>query len=171
MGLGKVNPNGKAWQFQASQYYSKSNKIASFTYIWPAGDTFSRLCITSFLLNKKLCNLNYYRDPEAFNSAFCQLLSRRLVSDLKFRLFKEQKGLCLVCKLCLDIKDVVKRSPTIHIHHLVPRSAKHLAGKLYESKRNKVLLHGSCHLSMHKTVYKSPSPYIRFSVPRKPITL
>lgn len=169
MGLSKINPNGKAWQFQASKYYVRSHKISSFIYIWPANDTFSRLCITSFLLNKKLRSKSYYREPKAFEYNMSHILCRRLISDLKFRLYKEQNGLCLICKLPFNEKDLIRRSQSIHIHHLVPRSIKECAGKLYEARRNKILLHENCHLVLHKTKAFQHSKYLRMSVPNKPI--
>ena len=66
LGLGKVNPNGNKWQPRALQYVKNSSKIAKHVYIWYCNDSFSRLSITSFLLDKKIRKKNYYAFPNDF---------------------------------------------------------------------------------------------------------
>jgi 5-methylcytosine-specific restriction endonuclease McrA len=100
-------------------------------------------------------------------------VSRRLVSDLKFKLFTDQKGVCLFCKKPIAEKTLLNRSTTIHIHHVVPRSLKKPLGisdKNYESRRNLTLLHGNCHLILHKTTEINKSFYLRDEIPKRPIT-
>jgi len=85
----------------------------------------------------------------------------------------EQKNICLICKKLINEKTLLNRSPTIHIHHVVPRSLKKLLGiqdKSYEARRNLTLLHENCHLVLHKTVEINKSPYLRDEIPKSPIT-
>jgi len=99
-------------------------------------------------------------------------VSRRLINDLKFKLFKEQKGFCLICKKHIQEQSLLIRSTKLHIHHVVPRSLKKTLGisdKSYESRKNLTLLHGNCHLNMHKTVKINESPYLRDEIPKTPI--
>jgi 5-methylcytosine-specific restriction endonuclease McrA len=99
-------------------------------------------------------------------------VSRRLINDLKFKLFKEQKGVCLICKKPINEKTLLNRSTTVHIHHVVPCSFKKLLeipDKIYEARRNLTLLHGSCHLILHKTIEVNKSPYLRFEIPKSSI--
>jgi 5-methylcytosine-specific restriction endonuclease McrA len=100
-------------------------------------------------------------------------ISKRLLSDLKFKLFKEQNGVCLICKKSITEKSLLNRSTTVHLHHIVPRSIKKslkITDKLYESRKNLTLLHGNCHLVLHKTMKINDSPYLRDEVPKYPIT-
>ena len=100
-------------------------------------------------------------------------ISKRLSSDLKFKLFKEQNGICLICKKPITEKSLLNRSTTVHIHHIVPRSIKKslkITDKLYESRKNLILLHGNCHLVLHKTMKINDSPYLRDEIPKYPIT-
>lgn len=65
------------------------------------------------------------------------------------------------------------RSTKLHIHHLVSRSgadSTKLKKKLYESRKNKVLLDEKCHLVLHKNKLFRDSYFLRVSVPDKPIT-
>lgn len=172
LGLGKLNPNGKKWQPRALQYVKNSSKIAKYIYIWYCGDTFSRLSITSFLLNSKMRKQNYYAFQDGFKKSINKLVTKRLKSDLKVKLFDEQNGLCLVCKEQMDDKFLLSRSPKLHIHHLVPRSVSNkinLNKKSYESRKNKVLLHENCHLVLHKSNLFQDSYLLRASVPKNPI--
>ena len=100
-------------------------------------------------------------------------ISKRLSSDLKFKLFKEQNGICLICKKPITEKSLLNRSTTVHLHHIVPRSLKKslkITDKLYESRKNLTLLHSNCHLVLHKTTKINDSPYLRDEVPKYPIT-
>ena len=100
-------------------------------------------------------------------------ISKRLSSDLKFKLFKEQNGICLICKKPITEKSLLNRSTTVHLHHVVLRSQKkslEITDKLYSSRRNLTLLHGNCHLVMHKTIKINDSPYLRDEIPKYPIT-
>jgi 5-methylcytosine-specific restriction endonuclease McrA len=100
-------------------------------------------------------------------------ISKRLTSDLKFKIFKEQNGICPICKNPITEKSLLNRSTTVHLHHLVPRSLKKslkITDKLYESRRNLTLLHGSCHLALHKTKKNDSTPYLRNEIPKYPIT-
>ena len=173
LGLGKVNPNGNKWQPRALQYVKNSSKIAKYVYIWYCQNSFSRLSITSFLLNSKMRKNNYYAFRENFKKSMNKLVTRRLKSDLKVKLHSEQNGLCLVCKKQMDEDLLVSRSSKLHIHHLVPCSvadATKLDKKSYESRKNKVLLHEKCHLVLHKNKLFQDSYLLRTSVPSKPIT-
>jgi len=101
-----------------------------------------------------------------------KLLTRRLKSDLKVKLYSEQTGLCLVCKENMDDNLLLSRSSKLHIHHLVPYSIAteiKLNQKFYESRKNKVLLHEKCHLMLHKSNLFQNSYLLRTSVPKKPI--
>jgi 5-methylcytosine-specific restriction endonuclease McrA len=100
-------------------------------------------------------------------------ISRRLVSDLKFKIYKEQNGLCLICKKPITEKSLLNRSTTVHLHHIVPRSVKkslEITDKLYESRRNLTLLHSNCYLVLYKTTKINDSPYLRDKIPKYPIT-
>jgi 5-methylcytosine-specific restriction endonuclease McrA len=100
-------------------------------------------------------------------------ISRRLTSNSKFKIFKEQNGICLICKKPITEKSLLNRSTTVHLHHIVPRSLKkplEITDKLYESRRNLTLLHGNCHLVLHKTIKINDSPYLRDEIPKYPIT-
>ena len=173
IGLGKDNPNNKAWQFRSLKYISKTKKW-SYEYIWLLGDTFSRLCITTFLINRKIRSLSYYDDPSTFHDIMSKNISKRLLlSDLKFKLYKEQKGTCLICKKFITEKNLLNRSTKVHIHHVVPQSIKDslkITNKLYGSRKNLTLLHGNCHLVLHKTIKINDSPYLRDKIPKSPIT-
>lgn len=171
IGLNQMNPNKKAWQFRGLKYISKTKKW-SYEYIWPLGDTFSRLSITSFLIDRKIRSFSYYDDPSKFQGIMSKNISRRLVDDIKFKMFQKQKGICLLCKRPIKEKSLLNRSTAVHIHHIVPRSLKKLLGiadKLYESRRNLILLHGNCHLILHKTVKINESFYLRDKIPKEPI--
>ena len=72
-----------------------------------------------------------------------------------------------------EVKSLLHRSTTVHLHHIVPRSIKKLLkipDKLYESRKNLTLLHGNCHLVLHKTTKINDSLYLRDEVPKYPIT-
>lgn len=100
-------------------------------------------------------------------------ISQRLTSDLKFKLFKEQNSICLFCKKPITEKSLLNRSTKVHLHHIVPRSMKKSLGitdKIYESRKNLTLLHGNCHLVLHKTIKINDSPYLRDEIPEYPIT-
>ena len=174
LGLGKVNPNGKKWQPRALKYIKNSSKVANYVHVWYCQDSFSRLPITSFLLDSKMCKNNYYAFRENFKKSMNKLVTERLKSDLKFKLHREQNGACLVCKEQMTENLLISRSTKLHIHHLVPRSvadSTKLNKKFYESRKNKVLLHEKCHLALHKNKFFQDSYLLRVSVPDKPITL
>jgi len=100
-------------------------------------------------------------------------ISQRLTSDLKFKIFKEQNGICLICKKPITEKSLLNRSTTVHLHHIVPRSQKKslkITDKLYESRRNLILLHGNCHLILHKAKKNNDTLYLRGEIPKYPIT-
>jgi hypothetical protein len=173
LGLDKVNPNGKKWQPRALQYVKNSSKVAKFVHIWYCQDSFSRLSITSFLLDSKMRKNNYYAFPDNFKKSINKLIIRRLQDNLKVKLYGEQNGFCLICKEQMDESLLLFRSSKIHIHHLVPRSVANeikLNKKYYESRKNKVLLHEKCHLVLHKSNLFQDSYLLRTSVPRKLIT-
>jgi len=116
--------------------------------------------------------LSYYDDPLLFQNTINNLVSRRLINDLKFKLFKEQKGLCLICKKSIQEQALLNRSSKLHIHHIVPRSLKailSISDKSYESRKNLILLHGNCHLNLHKTLKINNSTYLRDEIPKIPI--
>jgi 5-methylcytosine-specific restriction endonuclease McrA len=172
LGLGKLNPNGKKWQPCALQYVRNSFKIAKYIHIWYCEDTFSRLSITSFLLDSKIRIQNYYAFQNVFKKSISKLVTKRLQSNLKVKLFDEQNGLCLVCKEHMDEKFLLSRSSKLHTHHLVPRSVANkinLNKKSYESRKNKVLLHENCHLVLHKSNLFQDYYLLRESVPKIPI--
>lgn len=172
LGLGKLNPNGKKWQPRALKYVKNSSKIAKYIHIWYCGDTFSRLPITLFLLDSKMRKQNYYAFQDSFKKSINKLVTKRLKSNLKVKLFDEQNGLCLVCKEQMDDKFLLSRSTKLHIHHLVPLSVSNkinLNKKSYESRKNKVLLHENCHLVLHKSNLFQDSYLLRASVPKNPI--
>ena len=172
LGLDKINPNGKKWQPRALQYVKNSSKVAKYVHIWYCQDSFSRLSITSFLLDSKLRRKNYYTFPDSFKKSINKLIAKRLKSDLKVKLYSEQNGLCLVCKEQMNENLLLSRSSKLHIHHLVPRSVANepkLNKKSYESRKNKVLLHEKCHLVLHKSNLFQDSYLLCASVPRKPI--
>ena len=100
-------------------------------------------------------------------------ISRRLTSDLKFKIFKEQNGICLICKKPITEKSLLNRSTTVYLHHIVPRSLKkslEITDKLYESRKNLTLLHDNCHLVLRRTIKINDSPYLRDEIPKYPIT-
>jgi hypothetical protein len=69
-------------------------------------------------------------------------------------------------------KQLSSRSSKLHVHHLVSRSTANdikLGKKLYEARRNKILLHEKCHLALHKNKVFQSSSLLRTSVPKKPI--
>jgi RNA-directed DNA polymerase len=172
LGLDKVNPNGNKWQPCALQYVKNPSKIAKHVYIWYCQDSFYRLSITSFLLDLKMRKKNYYAFRNDFQKSLNKLVTKRLKSNLKVKLYKEQSGLCLVCNEPMDEKQLLTNSSKLHIHHLVPRSVANvikLDKKFYESRKNKTLLHEKCHLVLHKSKKFQSSPLLRTSVPKKPI--
>lgn len=119
-------------------------------------------------------NNNYYAFRENFKKSMNKLVTRRLKSDLKVKLHNEQNGTCLVCKEQMSENLLITRSTKLQIHHLVPRSlanATKLKKKLYESRKNKVLLHEKCHQVLHKNKLFRDSYLLRVSVPDKPIIL
>jgi len=79
IGLSKNNPNKKAWQFQSLKYITKHRK-QSYEYIWYLSDTFSRLCITSFLINRKIRSLSFYENPSIFQNIMSKNIAKRLLS-------------------------------------------------------------------------------------------
>lgn len=172
LGLDKINPNGKKWQPRALQYVNNSSKVAKYIYIWYCQDCFSRLSITSFLLDSKMRKKNYYAFQNSFQKSVNILVTRRLIPDLKVKLYGEQNGLCLVCKEQMEEDLLLSRSSKLHIHHLVPRSVANetkLNKKSYESRKNKVLLHEKCHMVLHKSNLFQDFYLLRTSVPEKPI--
>ena len=122
IGLGKINPNGKKYQFRALKFINK--KKSNYTYIWYSVDTFTRLSITSFLLNINLRKKNYYSNRIEFKNTLSRLISKRLVNDLKFKLYKQQNGNCVFCGKKIEEELLIKRSTKIHIHHVVSKSFK-----------------------------------------------
>ena len=173
LGLDKINSNGKKWQPRALKYVKNSSKVANYVYFWSCQDSFSRLCITSFLLDSKMRKNNYYAFRESFKKSMNKQITRRLTSDLKVKLYSEQKGKCLVCKEQMDENLLLFRSTKLHIHYLVPRTiadANKLNKKSYESRKNKVLLHEKCHMVLHKSKLFQDSYLLCTSVPDKPIT-
>jgi retron-type reverse transcriptase len=172
LGLDKTNPNGKRWQPRALKYIKHSFKVAKYVYIWYCQDTFSRLSITSFLLNSKICKKNYYAFRDSFKKSINKLIVKRLKSELKVKLYDSQDGLCLVCKERMKEDLLLCRSSMLHIHHLVSCSIANkikLNKKSYESRNNKVLLHEKCHLILHKNSLFQDSYLLCTSVPKKPI--
>ena len=171
IGLGKINPNGKKYQFRALKFINKNK--SNYVYIWYSSDTFTRLSITSFLLDKKIRIKNYYLNRLEFKNALTKLISKRLVSDLKFKLYTQQKGNCIFCNKHIDENLLLNRSTKIHIHHIVPRSLKKkykINDKVYESRNNKTLLHERCHLILHKNSnFNKNHNLLQNSVPKKPI--
>ena len=164
IGLGKINPNKKAWQFRSLKYVSKTKKW-TYEYIWLLGNTFSRSCITSFLVNRKIRSLSYYDNPFIFKDVLSKNISKRLANDLKSKIF-------LRSKKSIAEKNLLNRSTTVHLHHIVPQSLKKSLGITdikYESRRNLTLLHENCHLRMHKTLKINESPYLRDKIPKYPI--
>ena len=125
------------------------------------------------MVNREIRLLSYYDNPFKFQDIMGKNVSKRLVSDLKFKIFKEQNGICLICKKSITEKSLLNRSTTTHLHHIVPRSLKkslEITDKLYESRRNLTLLHGNCHLITHKTIKINDSPYLRDEIPKFLIT-
>lgn len=174
LGLDKINPNGKRCQPRALQYVKNSLKVAKYVHVWYYQDSFSRLPITSFLLDSKMRKKNYYASPDNFKKSMNKLIIKRLKSDLnlKVKLYGEQNGLCLVCKEQMGEDLLLSRSSKLHIHYLVPSSVANetkLNKKYYESHKNKVLLHEKCHLVLHKSNLFQDSYLLRTSVPRKSI--
>ena len=172
LGLDKINPNGKKWQPRALKYVKNSLKVARYVYVWYCQDSFSRLSITSFLLNYKMRKKNYYAFQDDLKKNMNKLVTKRLKSDLKFKLYREQNGACLVCKEQMNEDLLLFRSTKLHIHHLVPFSVANkikLNNKLYESRRNKVLLHEKCHMVLHKSNLFRDYYLLCTSVPDKPI--
>ena len=172
LGLDKVNPNGKKWQPRALKYVKNSSKVAKYVYVWYCQDSFSRLSITSFLLNFKMRKNNYYAFQDNFLKSMNKLVTKRLKSDLKVKLYGEQNGVCLVCKEVMDEDLLLSRSIKLHIHHLVPHSVANkikLNKKSYESRKNKVLLHEKCHMVLHKSNLFRDSYLLCTSVSDKPI--
>jgi len=155
LGFRQVNPNGSKWQPRALQYYVKNlSKVVKYVYIWYCGDSFSRLSITSFFLNSAIRKKNYYAFRNDFTKSLAKLVSKRLKSDLKFKLYSEQSGFCLVCLKRIDEKELLSHSSKLHIHHLVPCSVSKeigLINKCYKSRKNKLLLHKKCHLAFYKS--------------------
>jgi hypothetical protein len=95
--------------------------------------------------------MNYYRNILEFRHNMGKSIARRLVSDLRFKLYSEQKGLCLICKRLIGEKELIRRDAKIHIYHLVVlKSVKELAELSYGLRLNKVLLHKRCHLQLYK---------------------
>jgi len=125
------------------------------------------------LINRKIRSLSYYDNPSIFKDVLSKNISKRLANDLKFKIFKEQKGICLLCQKPIAEENLLNRSTTVHLHHIVPRSLKKSLGiidKKYESRINLILLHGNCHLRMHKTLKINESLYLRDEIPKYPIT-
>ena len=172
LGLDKTNPNGKRWQPRALKYIKHSFKVAKYVHMWYCQDIFSRLSITSFLLDSKIRKKNYYTFRDSFKKSINKLVVKRLKSDLKVKLYDAQNGLCLICKEHMEEDLLLSRSSTLHIHHLVPRSIANktkLNKKFYESRNNKVLLHEKCHSVLHKNSLFQDSYLLCTSVPKKPI--
>jgi CRISPR/Cas system Type II protein with McrA/HNH and RuvC-like nuclease domain len=115
---------------------------------------------------------NYYAFQGDFKKSINKLIIRRLKSDLKVKLYSEQKGLCLVCKENINEDLLLSRYSKLRIHHLVPYSIAteiKLNQKFYESRQNKVLLHEKCHLILNKSNLFQDSYLLRTSVPKKSI--
>lgn len=173
LGLNKVNPNGKKWQARVLKHAQSSLKDAGYIYIWSCHDSFLRVSIISFLLNSEMLKSNYYAFRESFKKSMNRLVSRRLKSDLKVKLYREQNGVCLLCKEQMNEDSLLCRSTKLDVHHLVPRSMADdvkLSKKFYESRNNKVLLHKKCHLVLHKSSLLRDSYLFCISVPNKPLT-
>lgn len=154
------------------QYVENSSNVAKYVHIWYCQNTFSRLSITSFLLDSKTRKKNYYAFRNDFQKSLNKLVIKRLKSNLKVKLYCEQSGLCLVSNAPMGEKQLSSRSSKLHVHHLVSRSTTNeikLDKKLYEARRNKILLHENCHLALHKNKVFQSSSLLRTSVPKKPI--
>ncbi len=78
-----------------------------------------------------------------------RFLSCRLIDDFKFKLYKEQKGLCLVCKKEFEESSLVRRDENLQVHYVVSYKNRKLVGSKFKSRLNKILLHKSCHLKLH----------------------
>ena len=153
LGLDKINPNGHKWQPRVGQYVKNSLKILRYVYVWFCSDFFYKSSITSFFLKSKLCKKNYYAYRIDFDKNLNQLITDRLKSDLKVKLYNRQSGLCAVCNDRINERELLTCSPKINIHITLLRNAskeKHISNKSYQSFDDKVLLHGKCYSAFRK---------------------
>jgi len=105
LGFGHSNPNGKIWQFRVSRYFTQSNKILGFTYIWAASDIFYPSCISTLSLGLNLRAGSYYRLPLRFRLILTNFIFTKLVSNFKFTFLKSNKDYIRVVKNLLMKKN------------------------------------------------------------------
>ena len=172
LGLGKVNLNGRKWQPQVLQYSKNLFKASKQVYVWNSTGVFFKLSISSFFLHSAIRFKSYYSSRKAFKKCFVKLISKRLKSDIKVKLYIEQSGSCLVCKEQITEIELLNRASCLHVHHLVSHGLFIETGwpnKFYRCRKNKVLLHDRCHLILHKSKILQSSFSLWRSVPQKSV--
>ena len=100
LGLHKINPNGRKWQLQTLWYVKNLSKTVIYFYIWNCSDFFLKLSMSFFLLNRKLCNKNYY----AFKNDFDKNTNKLFLKRLKFKFYVKQNSLWFMYKKLINKK-------------------------------------------------------------------
>lgn len=132
LGLNKRNPNGKKWQPHVFRYPDFSFKGPWPVYIWFCQDIFRKLSITSFLLDSKLREHNYYVFQDCFNKSINLLTTKRLTFALKAKLHNQQNGQCFICDEPMNAKLLLFRGSALQIAQ-------------EPDKKKKVLVHERCY--------------------------
>lgn len=152
-GLDKINPNGRKWQPWAPQYIKGSLRVAGYVNIWFLRDSFYQLPITFFCLKPELFKKNYYAFRQKFDKNLTKLITFRLRSYFKIKLYYKQNGLCAICNEALSLHELLVRSPKIHMHYILSGKA---AERFYLWKStsysifgSKILLHAKCRFVLH----------------------
>lgn len=148
LGLDKINPNRSKWQPRVEQYNKNSLKIFQYVYVWFCSDFFYRSSIVSFFLKSEWRKKNYYGYRSRFDKNLNRLMTNRLKSGLKVKLYNKQNGLCAVCSEIISEREFVNCSSKIYISSMLLRNVpkdKSMVNKFYQALDNKILLHDRCY--------------------------
>lgn len=166
LGLDKINPNSRKWQPRVRQYVKNSLKILRYVYVWFCSDFFNKSSILSFFLKSELSGKNYYAYKIAFDKNLNRLMTDRLKSNLKVKLYYKQNGLCAICNEIVSECELLTCSIKIHAHSMSLRNLsknKHILKKSYQALKDKTLIHDKCHWVFRKSSCFSKNALFRFN--------
>ena len=89
-----------------------------------------------------------------FDKNLNRLITGRLKSNLKAKLYVKQNGLCAFCDEIVSERELLTCSPKIHIHYTVSANESknnHTQNKFYNVFGDKILLHDKCYPALCKS--------------------
>ena len=160
LGFAKKNLNGWNWQPQLLHRIKDLPKIVKYIYLWACQDSFLKFSVILFSFNLKMCKKNYYTFRFNFDNKMSTLFVKRLKFNLKFRLYRKQIGLCLLCITLINEKKLLSYPSYIYVHYFIlDKNAMkwHKMKKFYKFYNSKILSHYECYLFLYKNkLFKNP---------------